>query len=106
MVEMIAGLAEQAKTDQPTDMLLRSSLKMSGLQEEFAGEVGASDYASLAAGGRYPDRDSAIKNKSRPYRHKRFVAALYGFNGAAKGEKISAADEDIVAAAHLMPEPG
>lgn len=105
MVELIASLAEQAHHDQRVDMLMRSSLKMSGLQEEFAGEIKASDYAGLAAEANIPV--GTVRSKiNRARGATKHLASHFGFNGAVQARVTSVTDEEIVAATHLMPEPG
>lgn len=105
MVELIASLAEQAHHDQRVDMLMRSSLKMSGLQEEFAGEIKALDYAGLAAEANIPV--GTVRSKiNRARGATKHLASHFGFNGAVQARVPSVTDEEIVDATHLMPEPG
>lgn len=87
------------------EMLIRASVKKSGLQSEFAGEVIPSDYENLAKEARIPV--GTVRSRiSRARKDARLVAARMRFMQATWADAASDFDEGVIPDAHLVPKPG
>ncbi len=105
MVALLKDLSLRAKTEPRVAMLLRASVKKAGLHGEFADEIEAADYAELAKEAGIPI--GTVRSKiSRARQDAQQSAAALGFTEAAEARPRSVRHKDVIAATHLVPEPG